>query len=92
MAVTTTLSPAGKTIIHLTACNCKTSWVSLRCKRDKSGLNCNELRQCDDCQNDKKDEFVKVADQDIEEDYEYCTVTMKNTALKTFTMELFTII
>ena len=48
--------------------------------------------QCGDCQNDKKDEFVKVADQDIEEDYEYCTVTMKNTALKTFTMELFTII
>ena len=65
--------------------------VSLRCKRGKSGLNCSELCQCDDCQNDKKGEFVKVLDQDIEEGYEYCTVSMKNTALKTFTMKLFTI-
>ena len=39
----------------------------------------------------KKDKFVKVADQDTEEGYEYCTVNMKNTALKTFTMNLFTI-
>ena len=33
----------------------------------------------DDCQNDEKDEFVEVADQDIEEGHEYGTVTMKNT-------------
>ena len=35
----------------------------------------------------KKDKFVKVAHQDIEDGYEYCTVNMKNTALKTFTMK-----
>ena len=44
-----------------------------------------------DCQNDEKDEFFKAVDQGIEEGFEYWTVTMKNTAFKTFTMKLFTI-
>ena len=69
--LTTTLSLAPKTIVHLTACNCKTSCVSLRCKCRKSGLNCCELYRSDDCQNDEEDKFVKVVDQDSEEDYEY---------------------
>ena len=34
----------------------------------------------------RKNEFVKIADQDIEDGYDYCTVAMKNKALKTFTM------
>ena len=49
----------------------KTSYVSCRCKCHKSGLNCSALCRCDDCQNDEKDEFAKVADQDTEEAYEY---------------------
>ena len=50
---------------------------------------------CDDCQNDEKDEFVEVADQDIEENYGYWTVTMNKlyllTALKMFKTKHFTI-
>ena len=87
-AVTTTLFPAPEKIIYLTVCNCKTICVSLRCKSAKSDLDCSELCQCDGCQNDKKDEFFKVEDQDIEVGYEYWIVTMKNTALKTLTMKL----
>ena len=70
-SVTSTHSPAPETIIHLTFCNCKSGCVSLRCECCKCGLNCSELCQCDDCQNYEKDEFAKVADQDIEECYEY---------------------
>ena len=87
-AVTITLFPAPEKITYLTVCNWKTFFLSLRCKRAKSDLSYTELCQCDDCQNDKKDEFVKVADQHIKEGYEYYTVTMKNTALKKFTMKL----
>ena len=38
-AVTTTLSLASETIIHLIVCNCETSCATVRCKCRKSGLN-----------------------------------------------------
>ena len=63
----------------------------VRCKCYKVDLNCSEVYSYYDCQNDEKDEFVKAVDQGIEEGFEYWTVTMKNTAFKTFTMKLFTI-
>ena len=43
----------------------------LRCKCRKSGLNFSEICQCHDCQNDKKDEFVKPTDHAIDENNEY---------------------
>ena len=70
-AVTTTLSPAPETIIHLTVCNCKTSCISLSCKCRKTGLNCCELYRCDGGQNNEKDKFVKAVDKDIEEGFDY---------------------
>ena len=37
------------------------------------------MHRSDDCQNDEEDKFVKVVDQDSEEDYEYWTLTVNNT-------------
>lgn len=79
-AVTTTLSPAPETIIHLIVSSCRTSFVSLKRKCVQSIVSVWWLLEW------RKNEFVKIADQDIEDGYDYCTVAMKNKALKTFTM------
>ena len=50
------------------------------------------MYQCDGYQNNEKDKFVKAVDKDIEEGFNYWTVAMNNTALKTLTMEVFTVI
>ena len=64
-AVTTTLSPAPETKIHVTVVN------SHSCKCRKTGSNCYELYRCDGCQNNEKDKFVKAVHKDIEEGFDY---------------------
>ena len=53
--VMTSLAPAPESIIHLPTCNCKTNCFTNRCKCQKNGLNCSEMCQCENRENDEKD-------------------------------------
>ena len=47
------VTPVPESILHLTVCNFKTKCVTNRCKCRKNGLNCSEMYDCENSENDE---------------------------------------